>query len=102
MRAATRERMISIMALVAELQIHGLIDVEEAFIDGSFVPSKKGAPRSPRLLRETRGGSLDVCRAGSDKPFCRHLDARLSLYRVRPSGRLTSTTFNELRSSGQN
>jgi hypothetical protein len=33
-------------ALAAELKIHGLIDVEEAFIDGSFAPSKKGAPRS--------------------------------------------------------
>ena len=33
-------------ALATELKIHGLIDVEEAFIDGSFVPSKKGAPRS--------------------------------------------------------
>jgi hypothetical protein len=33
-------------ALAAELKIHGLIDVEEAFIDGSFVPSKKEAPRS--------------------------------------------------------
>ena len=32
-------------ALAAELKIHGLIDVEEAFIDGSFAPSKKGAPR---------------------------------------------------------
>jgi hypothetical protein len=33
-------------ALAAELKIHGLIDVEEAFIDGSFAPSKKAAPRS--------------------------------------------------------
>ena len=33
-------------ALAAELKIHGLIDVEEAFIDGSFAPSKKGDPRS--------------------------------------------------------
>jgi hypothetical protein len=31
-------------ALAAELKIHGLIDVEEAFTDGSFAPSKKGAP----------------------------------------------------------
>jgi len=29
-------------ALATELKIHGLIDVEEAFIDGSFAPSKKG------------------------------------------------------------
>jgi hypothetical protein len=33
-------------ALATELEIHGVIDVEEAFIDGSFAPSKKGAPRS--------------------------------------------------------
>jgi hypothetical protein len=26
-----------------------------------------------RLPGETRGRSFDVCRAGSDKPFCRHL-----------------------------
>jgi hypothetical protein len=31
--------------------------------------------RLRRLLGETRGRSFDVCRAGSDKPFCRHLDA---------------------------
>ena len=33
-------------ALAEELKIHGAIDVEEAFIHGSFAPSKKGAPRS--------------------------------------------------------
>jgi hypothetical protein len=32
-------------ALAAALKIHGVIDVEEAFIDGSFASSKKGAPR---------------------------------------------------------
>jgi hypothetical protein len=30
-------------ALAAELKIHGLIDVEEAFIDGSFAHRKKGS-----------------------------------------------------------
>lgn len=35
----------------AELKTHGLLDVEEAFIDGSFVPSKKGAPRSGKTKR---------------------------------------------------
>jgi hypothetical protein len=38
-------------ALAAELKIHGLIDVEEAFIDGSFAPSKNGAPRSGNKAR---------------------------------------------------
>jgi hypothetical protein len=40
-------------ALVAELKIRGLIDVEEAFIDGSFAPSKKGAPRSGKQSEVT-------------------------------------------------
>jgi hypothetical protein len=30
--------------------------------------------RRPRLLRETRGRSLDVCRAGFDKPFRRQVE----------------------------
>jgi hypothetical protein len=33
-------------ALAIELKIHGVIDAEEAFIDRSFAPSKKGPPRS--------------------------------------------------------
>lgn len=32
-------------ALAADLKIRGLLDVEEAFIDGSFAPAKKGARR---------------------------------------------------------
>ncbi len=41
-------------ALAGELKIHGLIDVEEAFIDGSFAPSKKGAPRSGKQSESQR------------------------------------------------
>jgi hypothetical protein len=32
-------------ALALVLKIHGVLDVEEAFIDGSFAPAKKGASR---------------------------------------------------------
>src|SRR6202163_4464122 len=32
-------------ALALDLKIRGALDVEEAFIDGSFAPAKKGAPR---------------------------------------------------------
>jgi transposase len=32
-------------ALAEELTIRGVLDVEEAFIDGSFAPAKKGAQR---------------------------------------------------------
>jgi len=35
-------------ALALDLKVRGALDVEEAFIDGSFVPAKKGAPRSGR------------------------------------------------------
>jgi hypothetical protein len=35
-------------ALAADLKIRGVLDVEEAFIDGSFAPAKKGAPRSAK------------------------------------------------------
>jgi hypothetical protein len=38
-------------ALAADLRIQGLLDVTEAFIDGSFAPAKKGAPRSGRTKR---------------------------------------------------
>jgi hypothetical protein len=38
-------------ALAAELKIHGLIDVEEAFIDGSFAPSKKGGSKIGKTKR---------------------------------------------------
>lgn len=33
-------------ALAADLKIRGVLDVDEAYIDGSFAPVKKGAPRS--------------------------------------------------------
>ena len=36
-------------ALAADLRLRGLLDVEEAFIDGSFAPAKKGDRRSARL-----------------------------------------------------
>ena len=32
-------------ALALDLKVRGALDVEEAFIDGSFAPAKKGAPR---------------------------------------------------------
>ena len=35
-------------ALALHLKVRGALDVEEAFIDGSFAPAKKGAPRSAR------------------------------------------------------
>ena len=35
-------------ALAADLQAQGLLDVTEAFLDGSFAPAKKGAARSGR------------------------------------------------------
>ncbi len=35
-------------ALAADLHALGLLDVREAFIDGSFAPAKKGAPKSGR------------------------------------------------------
>jgi hypothetical protein len=35
-------------ALAAALRIRGVLDVEEAFIDGSFAPAKKGAPKSAK------------------------------------------------------
>jgi hypothetical protein len=35
-------------ALAADMRTLGLLDVKEAFIDGSFAPAKKGAPKSGR------------------------------------------------------
>ncbi len=35
-------------ALAVDLKVRGLLDVVEAFIDGSFAPAKKGAPRSAK------------------------------------------------------
>jgi len=39
-------------ALAADLQTLGLLDVREAFIDGSFAPAKKGVPKSGRRSAE--------------------------------------------------
>jgi transposase len=36
-------------ALALDLKIRGALDVEEAFIDGSFAPAKKGAPKLEKL-----------------------------------------------------
>lgn len=35
-------------ALARQLKLRGALDVQEAFIDGSFAPAKKGVPRSAR------------------------------------------------------
>jgi hypothetical protein len=32
-------------ALALDLKVRGVLDVEEAFIDGSFAPAKKGVPK---------------------------------------------------------
>jgi hypothetical protein len=34
--------------LALELKVRGVLDVEEAFIDGSFAPAKKGDPKSEK------------------------------------------------------
>jgi hypothetical protein len=60
MRAATRERMISIMALV--LVISGLIDVEEAFIDGVSHHRKKGL-QDRRVYYAVCGGDVSLPRS---------------------------------------
>jgi transposase len=36
-------------ALALDLKIRGVLDVKEAFIDGSFAPAKKGASKSGKL-----------------------------------------------------
>jgi hypothetical protein len=43
-------------ALALDLKIRGALDVQEAFIDGSFAPAKKGASKSGRQneVREPR------------------------------------------------
>jgi hypothetical protein len=35
-------------ALALDLRARGSLDVQEAFIDGSFAPAKKGAPKSEK------------------------------------------------------
>src|SRR5262249_49725944 len=43
-------------ALALDLKIRGALDIEEAFIDGSFAPAKKGAQKSARqnVVREPK------------------------------------------------
>lgn len=47
-------------ALALDLKVRGGLDVEEAFIDGSFAPAKKGVPRSGRqnVAREPKSWRL--------------------------------------------
>ena len=49
-------------ALALELKSRGDLDVREAFIDGSFAPAKKGAPRSERrsVAKEPRSWQLQI------------------------------------------
>jgi transposase len=56
-------------ALALDLKIRGDLDVEEAFIDGSFAPAKKGDPRSARqsVARERRSWRLQTA-TGSPLP----------------------------------
>lgn len=54
-------------ALALDLKTRGVLDVEEAFIDGSFAPAKKGASKSGRqnVVREQRSWpsqTATVCR----------------------------------------
>jgi hypothetical protein len=50
-------------AIAAALKIHGLIDVEEAFIDGSFAPSKKGGSK----IGKTKQGKGSKIMAVADR-----------------------------------
>ncbi len=45
-RSGVMTKILETLAL--ELQVRGALDVREAFIDGSFAPAKKGAPRLAR------------------------------------------------------
>jgi transposase len=49
-------------ALALDLKARGALDVREAFIDGSFAPAKKGAPRSERrnVAREAKSWRLQT------------------------------------------
>jgi hypothetical protein len=49
-------------ALALDLKIRGVLDIKEAFIDGSFAPAKKGAPRSGRqnVIREQKSWRLQT------------------------------------------
>jgi transposase len=49
-------------ALAQDVKVRGALDVEEAFIDGSFAPAKKGALRSERqnVAREPKSWRLQT------------------------------------------
>jgi hypothetical protein len=49
-------------ALALSLKIRGRLDVQEAFIDGSFAPAKKGDPKSARrsVAREAKSWQLQT------------------------------------------
>lgn len=47
-------------ALAAELKIHGVIEVEEAFIDGSFAPSKKEGSKIGKTKRGKESNIMAV------------------------------------------
>jgi hypothetical protein len=49
-------------ALALELKVRGVLDVEEAFIDGSFAPAKKGDQRSgkPSAAKERRSWQWQI------------------------------------------
>ncbi len=49
-------------ALALELKVRGVLDVEEAFIDGSFAPAKKGGRRSGKrsAVRERRSWQWQI------------------------------------------
>jgi transposase len=54
-------------ALALDLKTRGTLDVREAFIDGSFAPAKKGAPRlerqsAARARKSWRLQTATVCR----------------------------------------
>ena len=54
------------------LKARGALDVREAFIDGSFAPAKKGAPR---LEKQSAAKARKSCRACRQDPcFRRHTD----------------------------
>jgi hypothetical protein len=49
-------------ALDSNLKLRGSLDVEEAFIDGSFAPAKEGDPKSAKQngAREPRSWQLQT------------------------------------------
>jgi transposase len=55
-------------AIAAAPKIHGLIDVEEAFIDGSFAPSKKGGSKIGKTSKE-RGRKSWLWQTGMVSPL---------------------------------